>query len=814
MGDSLDFHIDSTNVLMLQAFPQTSSSFLAFPSTANQNASYEFELFLGFNPSSSNYAKVFVWSDVPIPSIVNNGVYIAIGGTSEDKVSLYGISQGQSQLIVESNADLLNEASLQLKIKVELDSLGNYHLWTQKGADSMKYIGFGFFHSPTPSQSFIIECHYTSTRSDKFRFDAIRVSGAERNDLEAPSILRSQTNIYKEVMIILSLDTDTSELMDPDHFKLLPGNIKPDFIYLNPTKRELSLQFNEQLNDSILYVLTISNIPDYSGNLLDTSLSNLSFYEPITGDILFSEVLFDAIPPVQLPEEEGFEIYNRRAFPIKLNNWTLSNGKSHLKIDSFSIGAHSYAWIANDPENWTSIVPKEKIIEVGIGSDFLTSEEGSLLLSDSSGSIIDHFNYSKDLFDSEPKELGGWTLERSDLSRPCSSFEYWSESVHPFGGTPANENSKKEIISDSQVPFLRYYSKVNDSTLELIWNENVHLTEIPAIAEAFVNLDSSWISSNNSTVLSLKFRNIPPTSTPFTLMLHSGLKDCTGNNSEQNTISLSFPETQSKPNLQIEEVLFDPTESQVEFVEIVNRSQMTFDIQGLRFWVASDTFSSNINSSNPIVRSRIIQPGERICIAREQYWESTNSFYSFKKHFVELHDFPNLNASSSSFGLMSLSLENIDKASYNTEFHSVLLSETKGHSLQRISYSSEAHTSAHWRSTLPSPGMQTANIKEENSYMLSLENECWQRQLSNGFELNFSESSKSMLLDLSLFAVNGVPLCKITERKWVHQATTVLWEGKGNSGETILPGIYLLVATLYLEDGSKRREVHPFSICD
>lgn len=814
IGDTLDFQVDSTNQLKLQAIPQTHSSFLAFPSAINHQASYEFELSLGFNPSSSNYAKVFVWSDVANPSSANNGVFIAIGGTTEDRISLYGLNQGQNQLLVESTADFLNEVNLELKIKLELDSLGNYHLWVQKGLDSMIYLGNGFFFSSSPSNYFSLECIYTSTRSDKFTFDKILVAGSEMEDKEGPRILRLRTNSRKEILLNFSLDSDTSELKDPDHFRLFPGNHKTYNLRYRASYRELTLSFDESLTDSLQYALEITSIPDESGNLLDTILNNLSFYKPKKGDIIFSEVLFDAEPPVQLPEEEGIEIYNRRSFPIVLNDWILSNGNLNFRIDSFSIKGHSFAWIANNPEPWSSIVPEQDILPAPLASNFLLTEEGKVSLSDSSSFIIDQFHYSKEMFNSEPKKLGGWTLERSALTSPCGSPNLWSESIHSSGGTPGSENSITETYVDENPPYLEYFGKVNDSTLQLVWSEDIHLTGIPIVNEDFAILDSFWVNPLIESRLFLQFQAKIPASNSFKLELGSYLKDCVGNPSPYETIELSFPEPLLSEGLQIEEVLFNPNDRQVEYVEIVNRGLKTFDIKGLRFWIASDTFSSQMNSSAPLVESRIVQAGERVCLTKQAPSDFDDLFYSSKHYFVEIQDFPNLLSTESSIGITSISLENIDKATYNVQFHSLLLRDTKGYSLQRISFNNEAHQALDWRSAEPSPGIPSAQIEEAENYVIQFNEECWKRRSNENLQLEISKPLESALLDLRLFALNGNEICKITERHWISGSTNISWNGLRSNGEVILPGVYFLVANLYFENGTKRKEVHAFSICD
>src|SRR5688572_20305040 len=87
LGDDSLFAV-SSGQLQLQAPAVSGTAYLATTSTALNNASWEFTVTLQFNPSGSNYVRLYLVSDQPDLSGALNGYFILIGDTP-DEISLY-----------------------------------------------------------------------------------------------------------------------------------------------------------------------------------------------------------------------------------------------------------------------------------------------------------------------------------------------------------------------------------------------------------------------------------------------------------------------------------------------------------------------------------------------------------------------------------------------------------------------------------------------------------------------------------------------------------------------------------------------------
>ncbi|MDZ7848104.1 MAG: hypothetical protein U5L96_15860 [Owenweeksia sp.] len=93
--------------------------YLSTASGISQEASWEFYLRMDFNPSGSNYAKVYLMSDRQDLNGPLNGYFVRIGGSSEDRISLFKQRGAAATLLAESSADWVDMDPVQVRIKVE-----------------------------------------------------------------------------------------------------------------------------------------------------------------------------------------------------------------------------------------------------------------------------------------------------------------------------------------------------------------------------------------------------------------------------------------------------------------------------------------------------------------------------------------------------------------------------------------------------------------------------------------------------------------------------------------------------------------------
>ncbi len=268
-GDTVKFNIDSNKqLLLLQAPAEKSQAFISTQSNTINSATWEFSVQMEFNPSSSNYAKIFVVSNSPALDENTEGYYVMIGNT-KDEISLWKLKDGQNTKIIDGLDDVTDMSQVSVYIKLTRDNYGSWQLFTGQSSETLTLEGETFDESITESSYFGILCTYTSTRSDKFSFGSIHVSGTPYVDQEPPYI--SSHSFQNGNTFILYFNENINESSIQKENLVVNEQIHPEDIELN--NNILTASFNDYLPDESFGTLNISGIQDIVGNLMnDTTL--------------------------------------------------------------------------------------------------------------------------------------------------------------------------------------------------------------------------------------------------------------------------------------------------------------------------------------------------------------------------------------------------------------------------------------------------------------------------------------------------------------------------------------------------------------
>jgi hypothetical protein len=176
MGDVGRFEVDTNFSLHLNDTAASISS-LVTQSQAIINGEWIFSVRLDFSPSTNNFAKVYLASDMIDLSGPLNGMYVKIGGQSGniDDISLYTQTGTNSNKIIDGSPGLVSN-NPDVSIKVTRDVVGNWELFLDTTGIFFTQ-GTAFDNSILSSDYFGVYCKYTITRSDKFWFDDFSVTG-------------------------------------------------------------------------------------------------------------------------------------------------------------------------------------------------------------------------------------------------------------------------------------------------------------------------------------------------------------------------------------------------------------------------------------------------------------------------------------------------------------------------------------------------------------------------------------------------------------------------------------------------------------
>ena len=580
-GVATDFIIE-TGVLKLNAPAVAGESYLSTLSDISLEAEWNFWIKLDFNPSSSNFMKIYLLSDNADLTNVQNGYFVKIGGTP-DEISLYKVSSGVESLIINGVDARVNLALVELNIQVTRDVSGTWEL-KNKLAGEVVYFSEGTINDLEIKKSsyFGVYCNYTSTRSTKMYVDDVVVTGNPYVDPDPPVLLSYSTPAPNLIKLIFNEELDTSTASNTVNYVL--NNSETSLSATIIGVDTVLLEFSSQL--SLNNTLEILNVSDLVGNTLDTII-NVLFIDPAPTtylEVVINELLADPSPQEDLPAFEFVEILNRSSKIIDLNGWQFTDGTSIVTLPSHLLY----------PDSLLILCP----IEAGIAYQLLGTTIGlsswptlnnsgdAIKLLDDSGTIIDSLSYSIDWYKDALKASGGWSLEQINPSAKCKGIYNWIASTDFKGGTPGQINSVFNEGQDLIAPIITQ-ALLQDSLVKVWFSEPV----LPNKYQATIlpNQISTLIDIITPTIYTsfILPQNLLETNN-YTIEMH--LEDCAGNNGSTQLalISIAAP---SKGSVLINEIFPDPSPAENlpehEFIEIVNISDHIFDLAGWQLTVGS-----------------------------------------------------------------------------------------------------------------------------------------------------------------------------------------------------------------------------------
>ncbi len=265
LGTDLKFTVDSNNRLQLNAPPETSSAWLFTNSTAIEEATWEIDFTLDFNPSSSNYAKIWIAADNNDPLAIKNGMAVTIGAT-DDAIVLQSVANGKTTNLIKGAQGRLNKDKIDASLRI-IRSANN---WILEIKMDNEWINEGSIEIDPNMESawFGMVCTYTQTRSTRFWFDNIKVMGIARQDRERPYVTAYQMKRPDRI------DIEFNEPIISNEAQIIFPSAGTAAISLTqPEENIITLSFDPVTTDLTKAPLLLKNIKDLHNNILtDTTL--------------------------------------------------------------------------------------------------------------------------------------------------------------------------------------------------------------------------------------------------------------------------------------------------------------------------------------------------------------------------------------------------------------------------------------------------------------------------------------------------------------------------------------------------------------
>jgi hypothetical protein len=279
---------------------------------------------------------------------------------------------------------------------------------------------------------------------------------------------------FSEPMNIVSL----KQLSNYSVYGLTVVNAETAF----PKGESVILYFDRAIEERSVYELTLSNIFDKAGNLLNKETARFALPEDMELlDIVINEVLFN-------PQSDGVkyvELYNRSTKTLDISELIITNRRNgELQTGSLLSSARSLLFSGEYLLLTTNLDIVCQQFQCGENGKKINispfpsypSAEGTVVLAHRDSRIIDEFSYSEKMHHTMVKNTKGVSLERISPNAETQNQDNWHSASFTSGyGTPAYQNSQfssnSETISKEVWLETEDFSPNNDGTSDFL---NIH----------------------------------------------------------------------------------------------------------------------------------------------------------------------------------------------------------------------------------------------------------------------------------------------------------------------------------------------------
>ncbi len=810
-GETTKFVVNSSEQLQLNDTTSSSPAQLFTPINILGRTVWDFWVLMDFAPSTSNFSKIILSSDSNDFSQAFNGYWLKIGGISgsDDALELYRQDGNQSNLLMTGTAGAVGASPVLLRVQVIRDREG---FWTiladYEGTNNLVEEGAAFDDTYATGNYFGIECRYTSTRRDRFYFDDIRIE--TEVDATPPALLSAEA--INSNVIQLTFDEAVDLNSNTDDYVVMPSR---NVVSIEQSDLNILLvNLSEDLISLENYAITIQNISDQAGNILQNATANFRFIqvdEVKPYDLLINEIMADPNPAIGLPEVEYLELYNRSNKVFNLKGFLLTDPSKEIELPDYILLPGQYiAFYEGESSIFNGVsLPLEDFLSLGNTGDNLT-------LISSMGEIIHSVQYSSDWYRNTSKDDGGWSLELVNPEKPCdTSSDNWRASDNGNGGTPGNQNSVLDAIPDETFAGLLRVLPLDDKTVRLFFDEAV---DVPT-ANNVESYTISGLSLSNAvsepplfnTVL-LEFDEAIPVNEVYTISLDNKVSDCLGNAIENGrSAEFAIPDQASALDIVINEILFNPETGGSDFLEIYNRSEKILNLSDL---VIATRAGKSLSEARVIETGYLIFPNEYVVLTESA--EDIQSRYQVQQMTALIEtDLPSFSDKTGTVVLYragDVAEIILDELEYSNTFHNALLDDENGVSLERINPDAPTQSANNWHSAAAAVGYATPTFK--NSQFLQVKsNSPTTFSLTaptispddDGYQdflqINYSLDQAGYVANANIFDANGRLVKLLLQGEILSTEGSFKWDGASEDGTKARLGIYILHVEYFTPEG-------------
>ncbi|RZL46951.1 MAG: hypothetical protein EOP00_13395 [Pedobacter sp.] len=371
-----------------------------------------------------------------------------------------------------------------------------------------------------------------------------------------------------------------------------------------------------------------------------------------------------------------------------------------------------------------------------------------------------------------------------------------------------------ELTPDVTSPNLVSAKVLDEFNVEAVFSERLQ----PASALIATNYGINSLGSpaavtvtSTANVYKLTFTSALP-SGEYKLTV-TNVKDLKGNQIGVNNTATFFyvkPYTLKKGDILISEVLSNPKNGGVDFVEIYNNTNQLLDLRELQ--LANADATGNAANIKNVSTTSVYMPAKSYwvlttnpTVVKQQYQAK------FPNQFVQMSSLPSFNNDKGSVILLGTAGV-LEKFDYSEGMHIALLQDGDGVSLERTSFLKDANVTGNFKSAAQSSGFATPTYKnsQEEDFTLaknkvSLTNKIFSPD-GDGFEdllqIDYSFVKNGNLANVNIYTDRGVLVRKLERNTTIATAGYFTWDGLNDFGQKSRVGIYVVKFDAFALNGN------------
>ncbi|WP_185958349.1 lamin tail domain-containing protein [Fodinibius sediminis] len=494
-------------------------------------------------------------------------------------------------------------------------------------------------------------------------------------DETPPSIEVLDLTDPQTLQLIFSEHLDSTSLANSFSFSGTPAIDDIQFLLPDTTQIKLS----SPMQNAVSYTLTLSGIRDLFDNVLPQIDTTFTFYRSTvadSGDIFINEFSYNPASG----QTEYLELFNPTDHSFDLQNWTLNDNRGleePLTPHQLILPPDSFVVLAPDNTLLKSH-PGIRLLSMGTRFPALNNSGDQIVLKNKNGIRLDSLQYTS--------SWGGReiALERRTTSVAATYAENWGPAPE-ITGSPGRPNS---ITADQTPPEIHNLHPLGRSSLQLLFSEHLSVSSATSFDNYQIiphrELQLVSVQSDSVTL----FLATPLASGETYTLETSGITDIFGNALPPESHSFKYLRLEKAipGDIIINEILADPGNDMVEFIELYNRSDKNID---LRNWSLGDAQNEITLPAGTELQSRhylVLVPG------------SLPS--QIPGTALVLPRFPNLNNSSDALFIRNSAGLTIDSLYYQSSWNMA----PAGHSMERKDPHAASNDPSNWTSNSSDAG--------------------------------------------------------------------------------------------------------------